>query len=159
MTSTADSFAPNQAEAIQTAVIQADKPTSGNLWSLLLTESQIIRGALETGYAMAKFTDLSSAKPSEAVKALAEFGSKLTNTFNENVASIYGGGAIRPLGTALFIEAASTLDPDAGLAAAQTIAMLEVTVLKTGAQFVMAEYLKGEVPERTDILIHERIIT
>lgn len=159
MTGTAESFAPNQAEAIQEAVITADKPTTGNLWSLLLTESQIIDGALKTGYAMAEFTELSNAKPTEAVKALAEFGSHLTNTFNANVASIYGGGAIRPLGTALFIEAASTLDPAAGEAAAQTIAMLEVMILKRGAAFVMADYLKGEVPERKDVLIQERIVT
>jgi hypothetical protein len=63
------------------------------------------------------------------------------------------------LGTAVFIEAASALDPDAALAAAQTIATLEVLILKRGTDFVMADYLKGKVPERDDVLIQERIIT
>ena len=158
MSSTAESFAPSQAETIQEAVIQADKPTSGNLWSLLLTESKIVTGARETGYDMATFTQLNNSKPSEAVKALAKFGSDMTATFNANVTSIYGGNTLRALGTALFIEAASTLDPAAALAASETIAMLDVTILKRGAAFQMAQFLDGTVPETNDLLIHERII-
>jgi len=158
MTDTANRFKPSLAEAIQKEVINADEPEKGNFRSLLLTESQIINGALQSGYAMARFCDLKNSKPTEAVKALAEFGSKVTETFNANITSIYGGGAIRPLGTALFIEVASILDPNAASAADKTIAMLDVTVLKRDAKFVMATYLDGQVPEQTDILVHERII-
>jgi hypothetical protein len=158
MTGTARSFAPNQAEAIQEAAIATDKPKSGNLWSLLLTESQIIKGAREAGYDMAKFTALNNVQPSEAVKALANFGARLTETFNANVQGIYGGAALRPLATALFIEAAAVLDANAALAATQMIAMLEVTILKRGAEFQMPQFLDGKVPKTKDILIHEPII-
>jgi hypothetical protein len=157
MTDTAASFRRDQAEAIQNAVILGDKPTSGNLWSLLLTESEIIRGAREAGYELAKFTKLDDAKPSAAETALANFGSKIVNTFNANVKSVYGSEALRPLGTSLFVEAAATLDPNAAIAASKTIALLDVTVLKRDSTFNLSTFLDGEVPEEKDILIHQKI--
>ena len=50
------------------------------------------------------------------------------------------------------------LDADAALAATQMIAMLDVTILKRGAEFQMPLFLEGKVPEMKDILIHEPII-
>ena len=157
MTGTADSFSPDQAEVIQNAVIH-DDASSGRLFSLLFTENDIIKGAREAGYAIAKFTAGNDQKPTEAVKALATFGSKLSETFNAKITSIYGGSALRPLGTALFTEAASMLDSNAAIVAAQLTAMLDVTVLRHDAEFALATYLDGKVPEKKEIVIHERIL-
>jgi hypothetical protein len=158
MNDAAADFARDQADAIQRAVVQADQPNSGNLRSLLLAESEIVKGAREAGYQIAKFTQVNDAKPSEAVKALAKFGSNLADTFNSKIKSIYGDGGLRPLGTAMFIEASATLDQSAASAAGDATAVLDVTVLKRNSAFVMSSFLEGKAPDMKDILVHEKII-
>jgi hypothetical protein len=89
------------------------------------------------------------------VKALATFGSTLTEAFNAKITTTYGGGALRPLGTALFLEAAAALTP--GLAARPT-ALLELIVLKGNATFALADYLNGVAPPKKDILERQPIV-
>jgi hypothetical protein len=89
------------------------------------------------------------------VKALANFGSKLSAAFNENVKSIYGGDALRMLGTALFIEAAAAIG---GTSSVVPTAMLELIVLRQAAAFDMSKYLAGDAPEKADVLVAQRIV-
>jgi hypothetical protein len=154
MTGTAAFFKPSRAALIQQDVIK-DKHNDNLLDKLLAAENDIIKSARRAGFNIARFTAVSNLKPSEAVKELANFGSKLTSTFNEKIKSIYGSGALRPLGTAMFVEAASALSP--GLPVNPT-AMLELIVLKNEATFQMPDFLKGEVPPKSDILLQERVL-
>jgi hypothetical protein len=155
MTGTAAFYKPNRVELIQKEVVGDDKDDSSPLARLLYVESQVIRAARRAGFAIAKFTEAASSSPSEAVKELATFGSTLTSAFNEKVSSIYGGGAVRPLGTALFMEAAAALNP---AVSAPPNALLELIVLKKNATFQMPEYLTGAVPAKDQILVQERIV-
>ncbi|HKB64680.1 MAG TPA: hypothetical protein VKC61_02415 [Pyrinomonadaceae bacterium] len=158
MAKAAKVYNPDQAEAIQrVAAKEAAKENAipSLFWGLVYVENEIVKAAREAGYDIAKFTDVNDTKPSEAVKALANFGSKLTAAFNEKIKSSYGGGALRPLGTAMFIEAASVLKP--GMTSATT-AMLDLTVLKQQATFDMTKYLSGEVPEQNDILVRQPVV-
>ncbi|MGB9179471.1 MAG: hypothetical protein WCB68_09540 [Pyrinomonadaceae bacterium] len=154
MTGTAGFFKPDRAALIQNEVA-GDNAYDNVLRSLLIVENEIVEQAREAGYEIAKYTAVSNMKPSEAVKALAKFGSKLTSAFNENIKSIYGGAALRPLGTAMFIEAASVLSP--GIPSKAT-ALLDLTVLKKGSAFEMPKYLDGDLPAKGDILVQERIL-
>lgn len=155
MSGTASFYEPSRARLIQQEVAGKDKDDSSNIARLLFVEAEVIRAAREAGYALAKFTAAASSKPSEAVKELAKFGSTITSAFNDKVRSIYGGGAVRPLGTALFVEAAAALSPQL---AARPTALLELIVLKKDATFQLADYLDGAAPDEGQVVVQERIV-
>ena len=93
--------------------------------------------------------------PEGAVEALAEFGAAITDAFNAKVKSIYGGGALRPLGTMVFIEAARAFLPPT--AHPPTSALVELTVVKEDAAFDLASFLEGKHPAASDVVIQERL--
>ncbi|MET0648441.1 MAG: hypothetical protein ABW208_17655 [Pyrinomonadaceae bacterium] len=155
MTGTASFYEPGRAKLIQQEVARDDKSDSSNIARLFLVEAETIRAARRAGFALGKFAAVANSKPSEAVKELAKFGSTVTSTFNDKVRSIYGGGAVRPLGTALFIEAAAALSPEL---AARPTALLELIVLKQGATFQPADYLNGAAPDKEQVLVQERVV-
>ena len=76
---------------------------------LLFSEAQVILHAFQAGLKMGKFMANANAKPSEAVTALAEFGSKLVEAFNHDVSTLLGPG-MRSLGTRVFLDGAAGLD-------------------------------------------------
>jgi hypothetical protein len=155
MTSTASFYKHDRAKLIQDEVARDDRDDSSPLARLLYVESQVIKAARHAGYDIAEFTLAANNQPSRAVKGLAEFGATVTTAFNEKVTSVYGGGAIRPLGTALFIEAAAALNP---ALVASPSALLELLVLKKGATFQLPDYLAGTVPGKDQLLVQERIV-
>ncbi len=75
------------------------------LHGLLFAEATTIDGIFNAGKKIAEFGDKAKSSPSKAVKLLAQFGSKLTEVFNQGAASIYLGPMSRALGTALYVEA------------------------------------------------------
>ena len=79
------------------------------LQSLLRNEAIVVEDAFQAGCQRAEFRKSRSKKPSEAIEALVKFGANLTKAFNENISSVYGGGALRLLGTLVFMEAARGL--------------------------------------------------
>ncbi|MGH9762403.1 MAG: hypothetical protein ACREAC_16390, partial [Blastocatellia bacterium] len=114
--------------------IQAVTATDGDLklQSLLFVEATVIREAQAAALALVKFRQTANSDPAKAVQALADFGSKVSDAFNSSITSIYGGGALRPLGTMAFAEAALAFDSTLQTSAA---AILGVAVLKPGATF------------------------
>jgi hypothetical protein len=126
------------------------------LKSLLAVEVEVIKGARDAGLALAKFLSGAKSKPTEAVKALAEFGEKLTDTFNNKIDSVYQGEALRPLGTMAFLEAARALNPAAGEGAS---AMLDLIVLKQASQFPPGDFLRSKQPAAQEVARHERLIS
>lgn len=124
------------------------------LRSLLFVEAEIVKHAYEAGRAIAKFREEGWKNPQLAVEELAKFGSAITEAFNKNMNSVYGGGALRPLGTMLFLEAASAFSPAA--ATAKPAGLFELTVLKQSAK--VADLLNIDEPRRPakdDILMQQ----
>lgn len=133
-----------------------------NLKALLTFERAVITGAVEAGVAMAKFREDSPDKPDDAIEDLAEFGSKLTETFNKSLSKLHGGDKSRPMATLLFVEAARALKPSLSTAPdADTTAMLELIVLKKDSPFKakLADYIAGEIPGKDDTVIEQRIVS
>ena len=98
----------------------------GNVRSLLITEAQVLDSAEKARQDILTFLSSGSLKPSDSIAVLAQFGADLVSTFNKNIDSLYGGDALRPLGTLAFLEAARALSG----VVSQANAMLDVTVVK-----------------------------
>ena len=124
------------------------------LQGLLLVEKSLVKGARDAGLAMAKFTGQSSTDPEAALKALTDFGADVTSTFNKKVRGRFGGAAIRPLGSLLFIEAAAVL---AGKSA-KPVAVADVAVVKSGVAFPPAGFPQHDRPSQDDVKFEQRIV-
>ena len=131
-------------------------PGTSLLNSLLYVESDIITGARDAGVALANYLEQSLATPAHLLETLAQFGSKITETFNRKVTSVYGGDALRPLGTMVFIEAAAALNP--ALAGSPVSAALELIVIRKDSKFPMVSYLEGGMPSEQDVVIRHHVV-
>src|SRR5436189_56564 len=86
------------------------------------------------GRVLELLSDIATA-PTRAVPELAKFGGALVNTFATDL-GVYGGHALRPLGSMLLMETASALS---GLSVtAEQTAMLSIAVLKEKRTFDIA---------------------
>jgi hypothetical protein len=128
---------------------------TGKLESLLRMEAGIISAARTAGLQMAKFRARQFDDPEGAVEALAKFGAEITRAFNSRVGGIYGGHALRPLGTMVFIEAARAFLP-AGTEPT-TSALFELTVVREHSPFDLATFLNGEQPAADQVVVQERL--
>jgi hypothetical protein len=128
------------------------------LESLLFVEAELIEKARAAGLKMAEFQRTKSAKPAEAVRALAEFGAKLTDAFHRRVRSVYGGGALRPLGTRIFIEAAKALSQDPAIHDTKPDAVLYLAVVKEGAKFPLDRFLENELPAKDQLVVEQKLV-
>jgi hypothetical protein len=114
---------------------------------LLFAEAQVVKHAFDAGVKIGAFSAAAGASASDAVDALAVFGSKLTEAFNADVTSILGPG-IRALGTQVFLDAAAAIAPATAPDLKATNALLSLEFLKAGAVFDGdALLLAGEVNE------------
>jgi hypothetical protein len=158
----ADHFKPQMTGVIQGNVARGmndpfPPATVALLKSLLIAESAIINSACDAaGLIHDEFLPAASSSPTEAIKAFAEFGSKVTAAFNSKIGNVFVGDALRPLGSMIFIEAARALDPSLG--DIEPSAMLDMIVVKQQSQFVMPKFLEGEVPGESDIVIQHRLV-
>lgn len=117
--------------------------------SLFYTEATVIQKALDAGLAMAAFLEKSSREPARAVKLLSEFGANITAAFNKQFISVFGDGAVRPLGTMLFLEAAQAFAPTGS----SPEALLNLTVLKPDSTFKPDQRTRpGTVPPAAVLL-------
>ena len=132
---------------------------SANLHALLKNESETVDAARETGKKFAKFEEVAATEPSKAVKLLAEFGSKFTDTFNNELGGLHGGFNARPLGTLLLIEAALALDVNLTPKDTDMSSILELIVLKDSSTFKMEEYINGVVPKKEECVLQQRIVS
>jgi hypothetical protein len=124
---------------------------------LLVVENAVVQGAYRAGIAMNAFRTTAAAEPEKAVAELAKFGADVTSTFNRNIGSIFGGAVLRPLGTMLFVEAAAALSRDPAIREATPDAMLSLTVVGEESSYKLADFLKGTLPPKADIVASERI--
>lgn len=111
--------------------------------TLLATEREIVKDAVTAGLALAKAR---TAGPTEAVKALAEFGARFTEAFHSDLTTLFGPG-IRALGTRVLLGAARSLDPSAGAVFDNTDALLSLEFMKPATAFDDAALVAaGHVP-------------
>lgn len=128
------------------------------LEGLLFVEAEIIEAARAAGLKMAEFRRARSARPAEAVRALAEFGERLTGAFHRKLRSVYGGAALRPLGMRILIEAARALRGEPFSGAQQADALLYLGVVREGATFKLERFLDGELPPAEELLVEQKLV-
>ena len=84
-----------------------------------------------------------NASPTEAVKALAKFGSRLTEAFHSDITTLLGPG-IQSLGTRVFLEASRAISSES---IPEANAILNLEFLKPTVKFDDAALLAaGHVP-------------
>jgi len=156
MGSTLEFYEPTEANFRR---IVADAQTGGRpfLDGLLFTEAQMVRAARKAGLAMARYQKKKTSKPSQAAEALAEFGSEITVTFNQKLKGFFDRGAVRPLGTQLFIAAAHAINP--GLRGYRRAAALELRVLRSDAVFPPEGFPNFPPPREEDTLVAQRLVS
>jgi hypothetical protein len=116
----------------QTGILLAEA-TSGHGFdllrnSLLLTEAEVIKSAVNAGRAMAAF----AGRPADALEHLTDFGHNLTAAFNGKLTDLFNAkdepDLLRNLGVLVFIEASRAL---ATLGGVSVSAALDVAILRT----------------------------
>ena len=129
-------------------------PIISRFLSLCELERKIIDGVVSISKDYNRFMASSSVK--EKIKFLADFGSDLTETFNEDLGGDYAGKSLRPLGLQLMLEIGKLLDPALGLI--KPTAMLEMMVVKPDVTFDTNKYLSGEFPESANLILEQRLV-
>jgi hypothetical protein len=145
----------NRAAAVNAALGDFDQV----LRSLLFVESRIITAARDAALQMADFRETDESKPTDAVASLARFGQKLSNAFNDKLKSVYEHdiGPLRPLGTRIFVAAATALDPRMQKVA--PVAMAGLTVLKGSVTpFPPEGFPDNPPPADADVLVTQRLV-
>lgn len=122
--------------------------------SLCELERRIMKGMVGTAKPYKKFTQSNDIK--EKLKYLADFGSELTETFNQDLGGEYAGKSLRPLGLQLMLEVGKLLD--ANLENIKPTAMLEMMVVNPEINFDRDKYLDGEFPESDNLALEQRIV-
>jgi len=146
-----------------------------NLVSLLNFESDMIKSATDARTEILQFKDVISTNRAQAMQRLAQFSADITKAFNDNVATLYGGANVRPLGTLAFLQTclatkgpdtfATSLLPDpfaksgsiSLLTSNEVKALLDITVLKPTVT-VPDSFFTGDDPDRKDTLLQTRLV-
>ena len=144
----------NVKDVIKTALARRSTGLS-DLERLLFVEKEAVESARDAGQAMARFRRSARTDAAEAVAALAEFGERVTKSFNAQLRRGFGERALPALSAELFGAAASGLDPT--VEKAQRLAMLEVVTFQEDASFPPAD-LDG-LGSRGDVLLTQRFVS
>jgi hypothetical protein len=129
-------------------------PDDSRLKELLAAEAEMIGSAFEGGLKIAA----SQAKtPSEAVKALSDFGSKLTEAFNSDITTLLGSG-LQSLGTRIFLDASRSLNAELANQITEANAMLSVEFLKPDSKFDENALLAAGSVNSDDLAFADRVV-
>src|SRR5262245_42866365 len=145
-----DFFKPQDAGKILNG-IDVQNPV---LRSLLFAEAEVIKHSFEGGL---KIASSQTVAPSAAVKALATFGSKLTEAFNNDITKLLGPG-IQALGTRVFLDASRAIDESGAQEMAETNAMLNLEFLKPTSKFDDAALLSAGRVDTDQLAFADRVL-
>jgi len=135
--SRAEHFRPERTEEILDRI----DPSDAFLNTLLVSESAVVRDALDAGVAIARA--MSSQKPSDAIDALESFGANLTEAFHSDITTLLGPG-IQSLGTQILLDATGGIT---GAPLQETSAVLNIEFLRPDVAFDDAALLTlGHAP-------------
>ena len=97
-------------------------------------------------------------KYEKALKELARFGRKITETFHGKLKSLFAPHTLRQLGSLVFLEAAQAFDPE--LADVKPAARLEVAILAGNAPADWAQrFLDGKAPEPSYVAVSQPVVS
>lgn len=114
----------------------------GSLMDFLFpVEAHMVEQARAAGLRMASFRKNQFSNPAQARKDLAQFGQTLSNDFNASLKLFAVDNALLPLGTAIYVAAATALDPDVSISQA---AMFTIQTLRAG--------ITTMTPQKTDVI-------
>jgi hypothetical protein len=152
----AGSFTDDQASKFQQAAIkQGNGKGDQFLFSLLLTESQMVRGAAAAlNDVQAALPELATA-PTKAIKLLSKFGADLSSTFDKQLSVYSTTEAVRTLNSMLLVEASGALG-SSGVGINPT-AMLNLVVLTKGHSFQLNDYLSGILPPKDQVAVAQTL--
>jgi len=119
--------------------------------SLFPVEGNMVEEARNAGLKMAAFRKDQFSDPEQARNDLARFGQKLSEDFNSNLKTFAVGNGLLPLGTAVYIAAATSL----GATAPAVAAMFTLRMIKDGAAFPPPGL---EPANEADVLRTERVV-
>jgi hypothetical protein len=133
------------------------RPVYEYLMDFFKIEKMIITKTIKVGNRIARFVNSSDKNPNDALNAMEEFGSLITEMFNSAALKILSDKKDynRYLGADLFITIAELLDPNIKN---NSQGILELLVLKDDSNFKIKNYLKGEYPPNTDLIIKQKIL-
>ncbi len=175
MGGTASGFVPNGTNLGRINGDVTNGIGENNLVSLLTTESNMITSAANARKELLQFKSTIATNRAQAIQRLAQFSAEITKAFNDNVASIYGSAAIRPLGTLVFLQtclvtngpetfAASLLPNPFAISGAVPVlasnevkALMDICVLKPGVS-ASDGFFTGDDPDRKDVLLETRLV-
>jgi len=124
------------------------------LKGLLFAEAEVIKSAFQGGL---KIASSLTKTPSEAVKALSDFGSKLTEAFNSDITTLLGPG-LQALGTQIFLDTSRALDASRADAITEANAMLSVEFLKPDSKFDENALLAAGSVNSDDLAFADRVV-
>lgn len=154
-TDTARMFEPGEVADFQALALTGMGDTL--LGSLLAFEALAVHKAEEALKDIASFLESAQKSPSRAIERLAEAGGDLTDAFHGNLSSVYGGDAIRALGSLVFLEATCALDP--ALRARPAAALLRILVVRPDSGYALTDFLKGVEPPPEAIALAQTLAT
>ena len=149
-------FVPSEVSDFQNAS-NWKKIDGGRLASLLRLESEVTHGAYGALQDIQAFRAEAATRPTKAIERLAEFGAAVTSTFNREIRSVYGGAALRPLGSLVFLEGSRALDT--ALRDTRANALLSVTVLEEDREFEINDFLLNKKPKMGDVAVEQRLVS
>lgn len=139
----ADYFAPGQAGGLLQKAA-----ASPLLQSLLFTEARMVRGAAKALDDLRDCWRNATTAPSETLRALAEFGSDLSSTFNKKLSVFSSPEALRTFNSFLLTEASAALAPDLAVKARAAVTLF---FLRDGHELKADEFLEGAAPPADQI--------
>jgi hypothetical protein len=151
-------YAPDQLGSL----LQAALGTPGRqlLASLLFTEAEVVKAAVEGGQSMGRFRAIAETKPAQAIESLADFGHRITSAFNRKLTDLFDPKTepdlLRNFGSMVFIEASRAFQQ---LGAVQPVAMLGVTILRKDAPFPPEGFPHHDPLPRGAVGVEQRVIS
>jgi hypothetical protein len=150
-------------------ILRAATSGAGLNWlrnSLLYTEAEVLKSAVNAGKDMAKFRQSSGQKPAEALERLAEFGHHLTEAFSGKLTDLFNASdepdLLRNFGLLVFIEASRYLRADSEMirpAAAVDVAILRTKNDKGPIVFPPDKFPDNDPVPAENIGIEQRILS
>ncbi len=142
-------------DALKKSSAVAPPPLPATLGPLLLFELDLINSVVNAAAGLAKFKAAATSNPSAAIAQLSSVGDTFVQTFNKNLGgNLVAGSYLRPLGSALLVEAGRAL---AGAAAAvKPAGLFRLTVMESTPPLSVDDMLAGNLGQ-AKILLRETL--
>jgi hypothetical protein len=136
------------------AQLATDATGDDLLQSLLRTEALIVAGATDALKQVSAAAATAATAPTQAIRTLAKFAAGITDTFNNEVGSVYSGVSGRVVGPMLLVEASRSL----GQVSASPSAMLTLYALNPTHTFDLSAFIGGANPPQGEVALAQNLV-